>query len=448
MAALASLALGLMAKPMLVTLPFVLLLLDVWPLRRWQSGATSFRRLLWEKIPFFVLAVGFCAITFLSQNRVGTVKPLSKFGYAERLDNVPVSYVRYLAKTVWPENLAIFYPPRHWPFWEVAGATAALAAISGWALWQWRVRPYLAVGWLWFLGTLVPVIGLVQAGDQAMADRFTYVPSMGLLLMVVWGSYDFAEKRPFLLEGLRWGGGLAVMGCAVLTWGQIGYWKDSETIFSRALDVTGRNYLASYNLGCAALSSGNYPKAVEYFEESLLTEGENRVWYNPAKVHNNLGAALLQQGRVAQAVSHFESALAAQPSFPEAYYNLGRAFSTNHQPDVAADCFRRALEIDPNVPDLNYSLGETLLEQGSASEAALYLEKAVRTRPTFALAHEKLADALARSGRMAEGIPHYRRARELALAQGNLALASAMEARLSQDSKNGAGRAERGAPAK
>lgn len=230
--------------------------------------------------------------------------------------------------------------------------------------------------------------------------------------------------------------------------GQIGYWKDSETIFSRALDVTGRNYLASYNLGCAALSSGNYPKAVEYFEESLLTEGENRVWYNPAKVHNNLGAALLQQGRVAQAVSHFESALAAQPSFPEAYYNLGRAFSTNHQPDVAADCFRRALEIDPNVPDLNYSLGETLLEQGSASEAALYLEKAVRTRPTFALAHEKLADALARSGRMAEGIPHYRRARELALAQGNLALASAMEARLSQDSKNGAGRAERGAPAK
>jgi Tfp pilus assembly protein PilF len=436
LAALASLALGLMAKPMLVTLPFVLLLLDVWPLRRWPAGAAFSWRLLREKVPFFILALGFSAITFVSQNSVGTIKSLSRFSFADRLCNVPVSYARYLAKMFWPENLAIFYPPKRWPSWEVAGATVVLAVISGWALRQWRVRPYLAVGWLWFLGTLAPVIGLVQAGDQAMADRFTYVPCVGLLFMVVWGSYELAEGRPLLFNGFIWAGGLAVVVCAVLTWRLIGSWKDSEAVFSRALEVTGQNYLASYNLGCAALAKGDDGKAAEYFEESLLTDGGGPSWYNPAKAHNNLGAALLRQGRVAQAVSHFESALALQPSFPEAYYNMGRAFLTNRQPDVAADCFRRALGFAPNVADVNYSLGETLLDQGRASEAAVYLEKALQIRPTFALAHEKLADALARNGRMAEGLPHYRRARELALAQGNQALASAVEMRLSQYDKS------------
>jgi tetratricopeptide (TPR) repeat protein len=436
LAAVGSFTMGLMAKPMLVTLPFVLLLLDVWPLRRWSIEAPFSRGLLWEKVPFLVLALVFSAITFLSQNSIGTIKPLSRFSYADRLSNVPVSYLRYLAKMFWPENLAIFYPPKHWTSGEVAAATVALAAISAWALRQWRVRPYLAVGWLWFLGTLVPVIGLVQAGDQAMADRFTYVPCVGLLFMTVWGGYELAARQPILLRVCMGGGGLAVGACAILTWHQIGYWQNNETVFLRAWEVTGQNYIASYNLGCAALAKGNYGKAVEYFEESLLTEGAGLSCYNPAKAHNNLGAALLQQGRVAQAVAHFESALAVQPSFPEAYYNLGRAFMTNRQPDVALDCFRRALGLAPDVADINYSLGETLLEQGHAAEAETYLEKALRLRPAFALAHEKMADALARSGRVAEGLPYYRRARELALAQGNLLLAAAAETRLSQYAKS------------
>jgi protein O-mannosyl-transferase len=448
LAALVSLALGLMAKPMLVTLPFVLLLLDCWPLRRWQLGAVFRWRLLWEKIPFFVLALGFSAVTFLSQNKVGTIKSFASYTFAQRLTNVPISYARYLGKIFWPENLAIFYPPRRWPTWEVAAATLALAAVTGWVLRQWRVRPYLAVGWLWFLGTLVPVIGLVQAGDQAMADRFVYVPCVGILLMVAWGASEFAAARPALLPWLVGASGLAMVVCMVLTWMQIGYWKDSVTVFSRALDATGRNPLAAYNLGCVALAEGDWPKAAEYFEESLLTDDGDIPCSNPAKAQNNLGAALLQEGRVTQAVAHFDRALAIQPSFPEAYYNMGRAFLTNHQPDVALDCWRRALAMAPDVADINYSFGETLLDQGRAAEAAPYLEKALRLRPSFALAHEKLADALTRNGQAAEGVSHYRRARELALVQGNRALASAAEARLSQYDKTGQASAEGGGAAK
>jgi Tfp pilus assembly protein PilF len=432
-AALVFFALGLMAKPMLVTLPFVLLLLDVWPLRRWQAVVPCSWQLIKEKIPFFVLAVGSSAVTLLVQNSAGAVKSLFRFSFGQRLANVPVSYARYLGKIFWPENLAVFYPPRRWQAWEVAGATLALALVSGWVLWQWRARPYLAVGWFWFLGTLVPVIGFVQTGDQALADRYSYVPCVGVLIMVVWGIHEMAAPRPFVV-----GGGLAVVICAVLTWRQAGYWKDSVTLFSRAINATGRNYIASYNLGCAALAKGDYPKAVEYFEEALLTDRDEIFWGNPAPVHNNLGAALLQGGRIAQAVAHFDEAVAIQPSFPEAYYNMGRAFLTNHQPDVAIDCFRHGLATAPNVPDLNYSLGETLLGQGRPAEALPCLERAVEVRPAFALAHEKLADALTENGRVAEGVPHYRRARELALAQGNRALAAAAEARLSQYDKMGA----------
>jgi protein O-mannosyl-transferase len=441
-------ALGLMAKPMLVTLPFVLLLLDGWPLGRWRWGAPFSWRLIIEKVPFFVLALGSSAATLLAQKSAGAVKSLARFSFGQRAANVPVSYVRYLAKIFWPENLAAFYPPRRWPTWEVAGAIVVLALASGWALWQWRARPYLAVGWLWFLGTLVPTIGLVQTGDQAMADRYTYVPCVGILIMVVWGMSELAGRRPWLRDGLILGGGLAMMACAVLTWRQIGYWKESAALFSHALEATGRNYVASYNLGCVLLAQGDFPGAIQDFEQSLQEGGDEISWGNPAPVHNNLGGALLHEGRVAEAVAHFDKALAIQPSFPEVYYNMGRAFLTNHQPDVAMDCFQHGLAIDPNVADINYSLGETLLEQGRPSEAAPYLEKALQLRPAFALAQEKWADALVGQGRVGEGIPHYRRARELALAQGNRALASAVEAQLRQYESNAPARAAEGAPAR
>jgi protein O-mannosyl-transferase len=437
-----------MAKPMLVTLPFVLLLLDGWPLGRWQVGEPVPWRLLAEKIPFFVLALGFSAITYLAQYDAGAVKSLSRYSFGQRLSNVPVSYARYLGKIFWPENLAVFYPPRRWQPWEVGGAMVLLAVVSGRALWQWRARPYLAVGWLWFLGTLVPTIGLVQSGEQAMADRFSYVPCVGILIMAVWGMHDLARGRPKLRERLILGSGLAIVICAVLTFRQIRYWKDTEAVFSHALEATGRNYLASYNMGCAALGRRDYPKARGYFEESLFPYEDDIAWPNPGPVYNNLGYVLLQEGRVAEAVADFEKALATRATDPLIYYNMGCAFLTNHQPDVAIESFQHGLAIDPNAPEINYGVGEALLEEGRPSDAAVYLEKVLRLRPAFALAHEKLADALVREGRAGEGIPHYRQARELALAQGNRALAAAAEAQLSQYDKSPAARAGDGSAAR
>jgi protein O-mannosyl-transferase len=447
-AALAFFTLGLMAKPMLVTLPFVLLLLDAWPLGRWRVGESFPPRLLVEKVPFFILALVFSAATYLAQDKFGAVKSFARYSFAQRLGNVPVSYARYLGKIFWPENLAIFYPPRRWPMWEVGAATALLIIIGGGALWQRRARPYLWVGWFWFLGTLAPTIGLVQSGEQAMADRFSYVPCVGILIMVVWGAHDLAKNRPALREGLILGSGLVICACAMLTFRQIRFWMDTDTVFAHALEATGRNYLASYNLGCSALARRDYPKAREYFEESLFPYEEDITWPNPAPAQNNLGYVLLQQGHVTQAVEHFETALATRTSDPLVYYNMGCAFLTNHQPDVAIESFQRGLALDPAAPEINYSMGESWLEVGRPAEAAPFLERALQRRPGFALAHEKLADALVGQGKVGEGVSHYRQARELALAQGSRALASAAEARLSQYENNPAAPAAGGAAAK
>ncbi len=431
-AALLLFALSLMAKPMLVTLPFLLLLLDYWPLGRWRLAAPFPSRVLLDKIPFFLLSLVFSAATFLAQSNAGAVKSLSRFSFGQRLANVPVSYVRYLGKTFWPENLAGFYPPQHWRPWEIAGAAALLALATACVLWQWRPRPFLAVGWLWFLGALVPVIGLVQAGDQAMADRFSYLPSVGLCILLAWGMHDLAGRWPFLRRGLVLAAGLGVAACALLTFHQIPFWKDTATMFSHDIDVTGRNFVACYNLGSTALAARDYPQAVACLEESLLTAGNDSSWGNLAPAHNNLGCALLHEGRLSQAIAHFQTALAIRSAFPEAYYNMGRAFLTNRQPGLAIDSFQRALAIDPAIAEINYSLGTTLLAQGRPSEAPPYFEKALQTRPAFAHAHYQLANALVRMGRVAEALPHYQRARDLALAQGNRPPAAAPEAQLRQ----------------
>jgi tetratricopeptide (TPR) repeat protein len=415
--------LTLMAKPMLVTLPFLLLLLDYWPLGRVRI-LSDVRWLLTEKIPFLIIAVVFSATTFIAQYHVGAVKSLVRYSFGQRLGNVPVSYVRYLYKIFWPANLGAFYPPEKWPAWEIAGATLLVAVPSVWVIRQWRARPYLGVGWFWFLGAMVPTVGLVQVGDQSMADRYTYVPGVGILIMVAWGLYDLARARAVLREGLVVGGGLAVLICAILTWRQIPYWKNTVTLFSHALEVTGPNYLADYNLGCAALAIGNYPSAITYLETALHAPGKEIPFGNPAPAHNNLGCALLQEGEVPAAVSQFEKALAIQPNFPEVYYNMGRAFMTNHQPDVAVESFQQGLALDPRVAEMNYSAGEAFLDLGRASDAARYLEKALQSRPAFALAEYQLGNALVQQKRVSDALPHYRRAEELASAQGNPGLAA------------------------
>jgi hypothetical protein len=402
--ALVCVALGLMAKSMLVTLPFVLLLLDFWPLRRLEFGTNFSWRLIVEKIPFFLLAAGDSVATFLVQNQHGLVKTLNRYPFSVRLANIPLAYVGYIGKNFWPSGLTVFYPRRPAGLLEVAGAVCVLAVVSVLAARRWRVQPWLVVGWLWFLGMLVPTIGLVQVGDQSMADRYTYLPCIGLWIMVAWGVRDLIARRPWARVAAALAGGTAIIACMMLTPLEIGFWKNSLTLFQRAAEVRGSDYLGSYNLGCYAADQSDYPLAIFFFKKALSAETKAGVLPYDARAYNNMGYAYLHEGQVSNAVANFEKALKIQPRYPEAYFNMGRAFLTNNQPDVAVDCFQRALNLEQNP----FVLGA-------------------------------LADAFARTGNFAGAVATAQQARQLALSQKNPALAGAMESQLQMYQAGGGG---------
>jgi protein O-mannosyl-transferase len=426
-------ALALMAKPMVVTLPFVLLLLDFWPLKRLEFGPQFSWRPVVEKIPFFLLAAADSATTFLIQNHFGVVETLAIFPLSVRLANVPVAYVRYIGKNFWPAGLAIFYPFRSVGLLKAAGAVCLLAAVSVWAGRRWRAQPYLAVGWLWFLGMLVPAIGLVQVSTQAMADRYSYLSSVGLWIMVAWGAADWAGARPVPRALTALAGAAAVVACVCLTPLQIRYWQNSITLFMRAADVTDHNYLAYYNLGCYAKDLGDYPQAIVYFKKAMSAESNDFPGVNQAQAYNNLGYVYLHEGDIKTAVADFDKALALRPNYPEAYFNLGRAFLTNNQPDVAADCFQRALALDPGVAEIHNKLAGALAQLGRPAEAlaqyaeAMRLNPGLEQNPSFLGA---LAAAYAQAGKFPDAAATAQRARQLALAQNNLTLAAALESQL------------------
>jgi Flp pilus assembly protein TadD len=461
-------ALALMAKPMVVTLPFVLLLLDYWPLGRLQFGPKFSWRPAVEKIPFFLLAAGDSAATFLVQNHFGVVTTLARLPLGVRLANIPVAYMRYLSKNFWPAGLAIFYPYHALGVLEVAGAVGALLAVSVLVVWRLRAQPYLAVGWFWFLGMLVPAIGLVQVSTQAMADRYSYLPSVGLWIMVAWGVRDWIGGRPYLRMTAALAGGMTVVACMIWTPLQVRYWQDTRTLFMRAASVTDHNYLAYYNLGCYAKDDGEYAQAILYFEKALSAEADNAPWADHARAYNNLGYAYLHRGEITNAVADFEKALELQPRYPEAFYNLGRAFLTNNQPDVAVDCFERALALDPNVAEIHYQLAFALAQWGRSAEAIAQYSQALQLSPgmddaannlawllatcsdrslrdgarSLALARQAsghshdqnpvilgtLAAAYAEEGNLSEAVATAQRARQLALAQNNRTLAGILEA--------------------
>ncbi len=415
-------ALGLMAKPMLVTLPFVLLLLDYWPLQRKSAGIAA---LMAEKAPYFVLSALSCVVTFLVQQQGGVMSSLEKMSLGARFDNVPVAYGRYLARIFWPFHLAVFYPhPNLWPWPVFVIATLFLLAVTALALLRWKSRPWLGVGWFWFLGMLVPVIGLVQVGNQSIADRYTYLPAVGIFIMTVWGCAEMSASWP---GGGRWAaalGALAIAGCAFLTWRQARVWKDNVTLFVHTAEISSDSYDAFYNLGLYWQRKGQPAKAVEYYEKCLRAKPDY------AMAHNNLGYILLQNGDAAAAITHFQASLHAQPVYPEASYNLGRAYLSNSLPAQAAESFRKALASQPEVAAINLGLGEALQQLGQPDAARSCYEKAVALFPNYLSGHFKLAGLLAEQGRVAEALTQYQRARQLALAQNNNALINTIDAQL------------------
>lgn len=409
-------ALGLMSKPMLVTLPFVFLLLDYWPLRRtpWLpsvEGAPPPRpltALVVEKIPLLALVVASSVITYLVQRAGGAVSPLTGLPIEARLGNAVVSYIRYLGKALWPTDLAVLYPhPGYWPIGVVAGCAVLLLALTAGAWWLRRRQPWLVVGWLWYVGTLVPVIGIVQVGIQSMADRYTYVPMLGLALAVTWAGFHLAARSEGWRAGLVLVGVLYASFCLVLTRQQIGYWRDSEALFRRTVAVTKNNYLAYNNLGFDFSSQGRLEEAREMYERSLAINP------NYEEARNNLGYALAKLGRPAEAIPHYEAAIRLKPALAEAHNNLGNALSEVGRADDALAAYRRALELKPDHADAHNNLGIALAMRGEFDAAIEHLETSLRFKPRNASAHGNLGNAYAVQRKFDDAARHYALALEL-----------------------------------
>ncbi len=447
--------LGLMAKPMLVTLPLVLLLLDYWPLHRWtlNRAATvspskkgpsrvsrdrktpqgvSAQRLAWEKAPLFALAALCSMVTFFAEKEGGAVTSLQDLALTSRLANAMVAYVSYLGQMFWPAHLAVLYPlPRHNPpIWQATAAGLALAVLTLLALRQARRHPYLLVGWLWYLGTLLPVIGLVQVGVQTMADRYTYVPCIGLFIIVAYGMADLGARWrvPRLL--LPVGAGVVLAALMICTWVQVSYWRDSISLYGHTLKVTRSNPLIQSNMGVVLAAQGKMDQAMAHYAEAL------RLKPDLAKTHNNLGLALAAQGKMDQARAQYAEALRLKPDYAEAHNNLGLALAAQGEMDQAVAHYAEALRLNPDLAETHNNLGVALAAQGKMDQAVAQYAEALRLKPDLAGAHNNLGLALAAQGQMDQAMAHYAEALRLkpdyAEAHNNLGLALAAQGQMDQ----------------
>jgi Flp pilus assembly protein TadD len=338
------------------------------------------------------LAVATGVTTLLVQVRVGAVAGLDLVSWQERVGNAIVSYGAYLSKTFWPVDLAAFYPPRLLAPWLIAISAGVLMLLTAAAI-RWRVRaPWLLVGWLWYLVTLLPVIGLVQAGEQSMADRFTYVPLIGIFVIVSWGAVDLADRWLRGADARRWAGIAVILLCAVLARVQTGYWANSIALWQRVVDVTPPHYRAFENLGAAQRDRGFLEDALQSYRESVRLSPRNPVSYN------GMGLVLTRLGRVGEAVEPFTTATRLQPDYAEAQNNLGNALASVGRLPEAVACYREVLRVRPESTDTRANLGNALVKQGNAAEAIEHFRAALRVRPESAEAHNGLGAALAMTG--------------------------------------------------
>jgi Tfp pilus assembly protein PilF len=383
-------ALGLMAKPMLVTLPFVLLLLDYWPLQRLEQKPLlqpgghwrSIRPLLTEKIPLFVLAALSSIVTYLVQQHAGAMKALEALPLGARTANAFVSYITYMVKMLWPANLAVFYPhPASWPLWQVLGSAMLLTAITVIVIRGARKRPYAAVGWLWYVGTLVPVIGIVQVGSQAMADRYTYIPLIGLFIIVAWAVPELLDKWSYRRQALVALSTLCLLCLFLLTWRQVGYWRTSIALYDHTLEVAGASSVIHNNRGLAYIGLADYPRAIADFERAI--EIDSRY----AGAYNNRGLAYNGLADYARAIADFERAVEIDPGYAGAYNNRGLAsIGLADYPRAIGD-FNRAIEIDPSYGEAYNNRGVAYGSLGNHTRAIADFNRAIEIDPGYAGAY-------------------------------------------------------------
>jgi tetratricopeptide (TPR) repeat protein len=402
--------LSLLSKPMLVTLPFLLLLLDFWPLGRISgrlqpepgevpSGKqTAYAVLIAEKAPLLLLSIASSLVTIVAQNRGGAVSDVASLGLSTRLANAVVEYMRYLGKTFWPGSLAVFYPHpgSSLPAWQVVAASLLLSLITALALLRFKRSPWLAVGWFWFLGTLVPVIGLMQVGAQSIADRYTYFPLIGIFLMAVWE----ANSR---LKGLRinmrwlWAGSLVIIVLlSAITWRQLGFWKNDETLFRHAMNVTKDNCVAQAGLAEALLRKGDLEEAYGLYKNELrLCPRDGQSWYN-------LGVLQRQRGENLQAEEALREALQLKPDYTMAWSNLGAVYFATGRFTEAIDALKEAARLAPRDASIRFNLGSVYGKAGRTEEAIAAYREAVAIDPDYAAAWNNLGVAYKNSGRIPE----------------------------------------------
>jgi len=395
-------ACGLMSKPMLVTTPVVLLLLDCWPLNRGQRAedrgqsfsAETWWKLIVEKLPLFALSAGSSIVAFALQ--VHSPSSVGQLPFSWRFQNALVSYITYIWQLFWPTNLAVFYPhpDNRLAVWQVALAAALLIAIT-WAVVALRgSRPYLLVGWLWYLIMLLPVIGIVEVGLQGHADRYTYLPHVGLYIALTWLAADLARSLPYRKGILAPVGGAIVIILSACAWKQTTYWRNSETLWTRALSVTSDNDVALTNLGTLLMERGHLDDALSYFQNALAvrSRSEHRHYnLSLALIHDSTGNVLARKGRLDDAIGHFRQAIALRPDFPDAHYNLGTALSQKGDLDGAIAEYRTTLSIHPYDAGAHTSLANALAQKGKLTEAVDHYEKALQSEPDSILPLNNLA---------------------------------------------------------
>jgi tetratricopeptide (TPR) repeat protein len=388
-------ALGLMCKAMLVTLPFVLLLFDLWPLRRFELSSPGWlgrvTKLVVEKIPFLVLAGVTAFFTFVAQQTGEAVIPFEPLPLSARIENAFISYARYLAKTFWPTELSVFYPhPGGWPVMQFVVSLVLMAGVSVAAILYIRRHPFLFTGWFWFLGTLVPVIGLVQVGGQSMADRYTYVPSIGLFVAVVWLVRRAAARAP--VPAMATVASIVICICTALTHQQSRLWHDSITLFTHADRVAPPNSIVLNNLGSALLEVGRTAEADQAFGRALELDPED-VW-----ALGNAGNSLLRAGRIDEALVAYRKALNAKPDIPQLHLNAGLAFYKKSEFTNALQHYERALQLNPFYLDAYVNAGNALMALGQAAAAETNYARVVKLKPNHAgalynLGHVALAQS-------------------------------------------------------
>ena len=413
-------ALGLISKPSLVTLPFLLLLLDYWPLRRfvkapaaqlrrnsWWDRRSLIQRVILEKVPLLVLSAGSSFATVIAQRH--TMSSIELIPLTWRMKNALISYCAYIWQMFWPARLAIFYPhPQNTlPFWEILLALAFLVGISVAVFLLRRKHPYLLVGWFWYLGMLVPMIGLIQVGWHARADRYTYLPQIGLYLIISWGAAAISASWQYRREILSL---IAIGVIAALTWRtwvQTKYWQRSESLWMHTLAVTSDTEIAHNALGEDLLKRGHFEEAIGHLQTAV------RIRPGFLDAESNLGVSLLQQGKIDGAIVEFQKVLARDPKFAKGYFDMGAALLQKQNMEAAIAQFRKAIDLRPDYAEAHNNLAIALFQTGQTDEAITHWENSVAMDDGNAEAHNNLAVALIRKGRVAEAIAHWQKTLQL-----------------------------------